>query len=195
MNQRRILTLCLVLIGICSTSYAQEFIKNAGFEGKKGEAKIPKKWNACSKSTTPDILPGEFDVDLVASEGDTYVGLITRDNGDLETIGQKLKFTLLKGQCYEFTMDVARSETYAGYNIPVGLKIWISTSSCTSEQLIFHSKSIESNSWEEVKVRFTPNSDMSFIRISPVSVSGLYFNYKGNILIDNISVLNTCSRS
>lgn len=175
--------------------HAQLVINNPSFEDKPREAAVPSDWMACSKKTTPDILPGEFDVETSPAEGNTYVGLITREVGEQEVIAQKLDFVLKENQCYEFSFDVARSDTYASYNIPVGLKIWISSASCVSQQLIYHAKKIESTDWVQTRVRFTPVEDMRYIKISPVPASGLYFDYNGNVLLDNISVFNMCSRT
>jgi len=167
---------------------------NASFEGEPRDATIPRGWFICKEGTTPDILPGPWGVYTEASHGETYVGLITRENGSWEAIGQRLTDKLSKGQCYEMTLDIARSETYADYHDPISLRIWIGRSKCDRDQLILETKPVRHTEWRTQDIRFVPESDMHYILIEAFYKEGP-FSYKGNILIDNISVIQHCPRS
>ena len=118
----------IVLILFCciwsSGLQAQIYLNNASFEGEPQDATVPVGWFPCARGTTPDILPGPWGVTTESSDGDTYVGLITREDGTWESIGQRLKSPVKPRECYTFTLDLAHSDTYSGYNNPLKLRIW-----------------------------------------------------------------------
>jgi hypothetical protein len=168
-------------------------LNNASFEDDPADATVPMGWFACAQGTTPDILPGFWGVYNEASDGDTYLGLITRENGTYESIGQRFKQILKKGECFSFTLDLALSDQYAGYGYPIYLRIWISDHQCEMEQLIFKSKKITSENWQKHKVEFKPKTNVEYIKIEAF-YSDDKFSYQGSILIDNISPIIRCNR-
>jgi len=175
-------------------SVAQITISNASFEGEPSDASMPAGWYAESYGTTPDILPGYWGVYNEASEGDTYLGLITRSDGSFESIGQRLEKALQKNTCYRFALDLAFSDNYSGFNKPLHLKIWISDSKGKRQQLIYKSKKISNQEWEKHSVEFTPNEESNYI-IFDAFINKEPTNYKGNILIDNITFVSMCNRA
>ncbi len=176
-----------------NVSLAQQQLRNSSFEDEPADATMPMGWFACEDATTPDILPGYWGVYAEANDGDTYVGLITRGNGTFEAIGQRLPEKLEKGGCYEFSLDLAHSDNYSGYNKPVKLRIWLGDKKCQRDQMIFESKTIDNADWESFKVDFKPTSNSKYIFLEAY-YQYEQFNHKGNILIDNISVIADCSR-
>ena len=169
-------------------------VLNASFEGEPRDATIPRGWLICTEGTTPDILPGPWGVYTEASHGETYVGLITRENGTWEAIGQKLTEKLQANQCYEMSLDVARSDTYADYNDPIRLRVWCGRSKCDRDQLILESDFIRNTEWQTLEWQFTPKSDMQYILLEAFYREGS-FSHRGNILLDNISPILRCARS
>jgi len=167
---------------------------NASFEGEPRDATIPRGWMICTEGTTPDILPGPWGVYTEASQGETYVGLITRENGTWEAIGQKLTEKLMDGQCYEMSLDVARSDAYANYNDPIKLRVWCGKSKCDRTQLILETNFIRNTEWETIDIRFTPKSNMQYILFEAFYRDGS-FSHRGNILLDNVSSILRCARS
>lgn len=172
---------------------AQNILQNSSFEDEPADATMPQGWFACTEGTTPDILPGYWGVYAEASEGDTYVGLITRGNGTFESIGQRIPEKLEKGGCYEFSVDLAHSDNYSGYSKPVKLKIWLGDKKCKRTQMVFESKTITSEEWETFKIEFTAESNSKYIFFEAF-YSYDRFDHKGNILIDNVSEIVYCSR-
>ncbi|HKK88134.1 MAG TPA: hypothetical protein VJ917_04740 [Saprospiraceae bacterium] len=169
--------------------------RNAGFEGNPGKVSNPLFWRSCSNQSTPDLLPGIFDVETQPFEGGSYVGLITRSNGQKEDIYQELSEPFEKGQCYQFSLRVARSATYLDHNTPVGLKVWLGSGPCLRSQLIHHEKMIKNLDWEEVEIQFTADKKMRYILFEPSSAPGLFFDYPGNVLLDDLSQIESCNRS
>lgn len=176
------------------TQAAQEapiFLQNASFEGEPQDATMPVSWFECSKNTTPDILPGPWGVYTESSEGETYIGLITRGDGSSESIGQRLSAPLEPKSCYEFTMDLAHSKTYSGYNGTLKLRVWAGASRGKRDQLIKETDFIEHTDWESYKFSIFPKRTLNYIIIEAFYKEGP-FSHQGNILIDNISVLKKC---
>lgn len=175
---------------------AQIYLNNASFEGMPMDASVPVGWFPCNNRTTPDILPGPWGVILEASEGETFVGLITREDGSFETIGQRLKEPLNAGECYLFSLDVGHSNTYAGsrYAAPLKLRVYIGPTRGSKEQLIYESDFIEEEEWTKVAIKFNPKKIAQFIRLEAFYQDGP-FSYRGNILIDNISAIQKCIRA
>ncbi len=167
---------------------------NASFEGEARDATVPRGWLVCTEGSTPDILPGVWGVYNEASHGDTYVGLITRENSTWESLGQRLTEKLLEGRCYQMSLDVARSDTYSGYHDPIKLRIWCGKSKCERDELILETDFIRSLEWQKIEVRFTPKADMDYILFEAFIKDGT-FSHQGNVLIDNISAIVQCGRS
>ena len=169
-------------------------INNASFEGEPQDATVPVGWFECAPGTTPDILPGPWGVHLESSEGDTYMGLITRRDGSYESVGQRLSKTLKAKECYAFTLDLAHSETYSGYNAAIKLRIWGGKTHCAKDQLLKETDFIKNTDWETHSVRFSPKQDINYIIIEAYYKDGR-FSHQGNVLIDNISPIKSCIRA
>ncbi len=174
-------------------SAAQSFI-NPSFEGEPQEAFVPVGWTPCSPQTTPDIFPGVWGVNMDPAEGDTYLGLITRADGSNESIGQRIPITLEKDRCYTFSFFLNASDTYAGFNQAIQCRLWLGSSSCQREQLIFESEPISSPYWKKRSIRFYPDKKHKFLIIEagfPTSDQ----KARGNILLDGLSQILPCDRT
>jgi hypothetical protein len=192
---RFLLLICLFPLVAFSQKQANPiYWQNASFEGEPQDATVPIGWLACEPFTTPDILPGFWGIFQEASEGETYVGLITRENGTWESITQRLPRTINRGDCYTFTLDLAHGVTYSGYNQTLKLRIWGSTNKCTKNQLLFESPLIDHPEWRPYRVEFTAKQPVRYILIEAFYQEGS-FRRKGNILIDNLSPLRWCPRA
>lgn len=170
------------------------YLNNASFEGTPQDATVPAGWFPCELGTTPDILPGFWGVYQEASEGETFVGLITREDGSWESIGQRLSKPLKAEGCYAFSIDVAHSNTYASYNKPLKIRIWGGTQKCVKAQLLLETDFIKDADWEKYEVDFTARQDLNYILIEAYYKEG-GFSYRGNALIDNISPIKKCVRA
>lgn len=189
----------LILLYICSSfaflSTAQIQLDNASFEGEPQDATVPVGWFPCAPGTTPDILPGYWGVYNESSEGDTYIGLITRRDGSFESIGQRLPTPLERKECYAFTIDLAHSDTYSGYDGPLNLRIWGGQKKCALDQLLWETiEPIEEEDWATFNIQFIPKKTINYIVIEAFHKEG-NLPYEGNILIDNISVIKKCARA
>lgn len=171
-------------------------VTNGSFEGENSTAAtMPQGWIPCRAGTTPDILPGSWGVYTIPSHGQSYVGLITRDDGSFEAIGQRLTTPLAQGECYSFTLDLAHSKTYSGYNLPIRLRIWAGTKACAKDQLLWESDLIYNQKWQTHEVRFTAKNTYRYIIIEAYFAPGVFVKYRGNVLVDHISDILRCDRA
>ena len=192
----RIFLLLLTTILTSSILVAQSIqLANASFEGEHADATMPQEWSACQQGSTPDILPGSWGVYLEPFEGTSYIGLITREDGSYESIGQKLNTPIQAKGCYRFTVELAHSNTYANYNLPIRLRIWGATSRCSKDQLLVDSPSIKHLDWKTYELEFVSEVEYPYIIIEAFYAKGVYFPYRGNILVDGISIIKTCPRA
>lgn len=170
----------------------QIHLVNPSFEEEPADATMPMGWWLVEYGTTPDILPGFWGVYTDASQGETFIGLITREDGSWEAIGQRLTSSLKKNMCYTFTIDVAHSEEYVGYNIPITLRVWIGSSKKSKDQLVYKSELIDWKEWKTIKIDFNPDADYRYIIFEAYAPASR--NTGGNILLDNISAISLCNR-
>jgi len=191
--QKILLTAVFTVFGVV-WGMTQIYLENASFEGDPRDATVPVGWHPCEAGTTPDILPGPWSVYLEASEGETFVGIITREDGSWESIGQRISSPLRPRECYSFKMDLAHSKTYAGYDQPLRLRVWGGETKCRKDQLLLETKMINNTDWETYEVQFYAKKTLNYIVIEAFYKDG-YFSYKGNILIDNITPIKKCIRA
>ncbi len=145
--------------------------------------------------STPDILPGFWGVYNESSEGNSYIGLITREDGTWENIGQRIRGGVKKDECYKFQIDVAHSDTYEGYNLPIRLRIWGGTTRCSKDQLLGEIGPVKNSEWQTHDVQFYAKQKINYIILEAYYMKGLMTPYKGNVLIDNITEMTPCIRA
>ena len=183
-------TLCTGQLGL-----GQILLDNPSFEGEPKDATTPIGWLECEKGTTPDILPGFWGVYLQPYDGETYVGLITRSNGTWEAIGQRLKASLKKDDCYQISLELAYSPAYAGYNEPIKFRLWGGGERCEEAQLLGETDPVTNTDWKLFSFEFTPNKNIRYLIFEAYYDTSKKYTHNGNILIDNISPVRTCPRA
>jgi gliding motility-associated-like protein len=183
-------TLFITLFSVfqfCSISLlAQVKFTNPSFESSPVTGIAPTGWFACHSLSTPDVQPGQFSVNTPASQGKTYVGLVCREDGTNEAIGQKLNFSLQAGYCYAFFLDLAYSDQYQGYNQTALLRIWGADGSCDKKELLWTSPAINHFNWKTYRAILSPAASYSNLVIEVYYLPSKG-SYRGNILIDNLS--------
>jgi outer membrane protein OmpA-like peptidoglycan-associated protein len=179
---------------------------NPSFEDVSKSGQTPKGWYNCGwpeeQESPPDVQPGQFAVTKPPSHGNSYLGLVVRDNETWEGVGQRLSGPLEKGQCYEFTMDVCRSELYistskltgqeANYATPAKLLIWGGTGYCGKTELLYETTVITNTRWLGHTFKLMPkNGNYQYIFFEAYYKTPVLFPYNGNIMLDNASPIRT----
>ena len=202
----RQLFLALILFFFSSCLAAQIYteFRNPSFEGTPRASTVPPGWVNCGKpgETPPDIQPAEnpaqgFGVTTLAVHGDTYIGMVVRDNETWEGIGQKLSKPLEAGQNYWMTAKLARSNMYvsqsrktgntANYTEPVKLRIWTGDGFYDKRELLIDTDLIEHTSWELYEFKLQPSENANFLIFEVFYKTPSLFAYNGNLLMDDLS--------
>lgn len=177
------------------------FLENPSFEGQPSVARPPAGWYFCGEvgESPPDIHPGGFfGVDRPALDGATFVGMVVRDNGTHESIGQRLSSPLQAGMCYSFSIYAARSDIYqsisratgapANYEKPAALYIWGGFDNCGRQELLAKTPSILAGNWKLFSFSLHPGEAYTHLLIEAYfSIPGPPYN--GNVLVDLASPL------
>lgn len=148
------------------------------------------------RETPPDIHPvNAWRVTMTASDGDSYLGMVVRDNDSWESISQRIERPLLKDKCYVFTIDLARSDYYISasrltnktenYTEPSVLRIWGGTGVCGRQELLGESSTVRNSNWETFEFEFNPGSNLNYVTLEAFYKVPVLFPYNGHILIDN----------
>ena len=184
----------IALMALAHMTYSQIYLENASFEGDPQDATVPVGWHPCEAGTTPDILPGPWGVYTEPSDGETFVGVITREDGSFESIGQRLKVPMKAKECYTLKLDLAHSETYSGYDKPLKVRIWGCQTKCAKDQLLAETNFIDHTDWETYEFQFFAKKTLNYILIE-AHYTDSSFSYRGNVLIDNIMPIKKCIRA
>jgi hypothetical protein len=184
-------------------------LANPSFEDTAQPGHTPKEWLDCgfASETPPDIHPGSgfniFNVSQKPYHGNTYLGMVTRENDTWERVGQKLKTPLEKDVCYSFCIYLMRSPNYVSqskssskevnYNNPVMLKVWGGNALCDKADLLAESPKIEATSWKKYSVIFKPHNNIDHILFEAYYDSQTKAPYIGNLLLDNLSAITPCA--
>lgn len=185
----------LVLLPYSLNAQQSVYLRNASFEDRPQEAKTPVGWESCGEYSSPDVLPGPWGVYQKAADGNTFVGLITREDLTWEMMGQRLSRPLEAETCYEFSINLARSPAYTGYNEPVRLRIWAGSNLCDKRQLLLKSVAIDHYEWKTYDFMFYTEAQYNHIIIECFYKEGSLLPYRGNLLMDGASAFATCKRA
>ncbi len=177
------------------------FLINPSFEDNPRYGYTPSGWRNCSFSneSPPDIHPvidGEFQVNQLPANGETYLGMVVRQTRTVESIGQKLSTPLEPNRCYSLDVALSRSSTFisrkrngsgtANFGEPAILRIWGGISPCGQKSLLAESPIIEHTQWLKYTFRFQPLDSLSWISLEAWFAPGSQ-PYNGNLLVDDLS--------
>lgn len=175
-------------------------LQNPSFEQDFPQAGVtPTGWINMGPETEspPDIQPGAFEVRMKAQAGKQYVGLVVRDNGTWEGIGQKLKEPLQKDSTYQFSLWLARAplmmslsrqtQKPANYNAPTILRIWGVNSKTGQTEMLGETEPVSPSVWMLYTFELKPQVDDFYeIELMAWYAPG-HKKENGNLLIDNCS--------
>lgn len=200
---------CLISFSIFSQEGEPILLKNPSFEGVPTEGSLNgpmiSGWYDCGfpNETSPDVHPkagSTFGVDTQPFDGNSYIGMVVRDNETWEKISQRLSSPLMADQCYEFTISLARSLTYesgsrtadsknktVNFATPIKLRIWGGNSICGQEEMLGESSLIINSRWLLTPFTFNPKKNYQYIIFEAYYKTPWPFPYNGNLLMDNAS--------
>lgn len=200
----------IILLALPTAAFGQGqatiYLANPSFEGIAGAGIDIPGWYNCGPGyeTPPDLQPGFFRVSTAPRNGNTYLGLVVRQTGTWESVGQRLGQPLEMNQCYEFSLDLRRDTSYmsplAGstlevkFTTPARLIIWGGNGFCHKGEVLYQSSVIIHPRWLTYNCRMSPKQgNWSHIILEAYYGTQDPFNptlplhTNGNILIDNAS--------
>lgn len=179
-------------------------LSNPSFEDMPRHSKAPRGWYDCGNpyESPPDVHPtpdASFSVSKAPFSGETYLGMVVRDNDTHEGVGQRLRSPIEGGKCYEFSLALSRSESYisisrqtdkqVNYTTPAKLRIWGGNNYCVKAELLAESSVVTNQRWLIYNFRFEPTSTHKFIMMEAFYTTPVLFPYNGHILIDSASAI------
>lgn len=200
------LSLCAFLAPLLAQEAAVPILlNNPSFEDMPRHSKAPRGWLDCGfpGETAVDVQPdpmNQFQVRKAPQQGNTYLGMVVRDNDTWERVSQQLASPLVAEQCYEMRIHLARSEVYlslsrindnqrANYVTPAKLRIWGGFGDCDQVELIGETSLVTNYRWLEYIIKLEPSQEYTHLVFEAFYNTPTLFPYNGNILVDNASAL------
>lgn len=192
-----------ILLGLLN-SQAQNpiFLVNPSFEDFPGYGRVPREWQNCTTApeSPPDthpIINGDYGVSQKPFDGQTYIGMVTRENGTTELVSQRLKHDLAPGKCYTFSIYICHSSRFQSatrtsavpqsFTQPVVLKVWGGESSCAKRELLAVSPAIQNTSWVKYDFQLNAKERLEYLTLEADYLPETKVAYNGNLLLDNAS--------
>lgn len=191
----------LLVISVHFTQ-AQDYIQlqNPSFEDAPGQGQTPMGWQNCGtgRESPPDIHASInqtfFGVNHPSYDGNTYLGMIVRENDTWEAIGQKLSVPMQGSECYVFNIYLARSGDYKSpstfskdpidYKKPAIVTIWGGYDYCDRAELLAQSPPIKNFDWQDYQFFFQPTKTYTHFIIEAYFDGNEGVAYNGNVLVD-----------
>ncbi|MEM1323032.1 MAG: OmpA family protein [Bacteroidota bacterium] len=214
MISRSIIVFSLALLGsLGNILHAQKDVialGNPSFEDRphvgRNDRMAPRGWYDCGAygESAPDVQPSPnpnelfFAVTTPAQDGNTYMGMVVRQNETWEGVGQRLSRVLEGGKCYTFSLNLAKSDRYLSpdprnqelminHSKPVKIRVWGGNTYCGQRELLDETPLINHSDWRQYDFRFEPVGTYSYILIEAFYKQPTLIPYNGNVLVDNAS--------
>lgn len=182
-----------------SQNEAPILLVNPGFEDVPKAGEAPTGWFECGApgETPPDIQPGYFSVAKPPQQGNSYLGLVVRDNETVEGVSQRLSRPLEANKCFTWSLQLCRSELYlspsktapqtenVNYTTPVKLRVWGGSGYCNKKELLAETSAVQNTRWLQYDFRLQPKQTHTYIFIEAYYKTPVLFFYNGNIMVDN----------
>lgn len=194
----------LLLSSSCLLGQDEIFLYNPSFEDAPKLSQVPIGWYDCnapgnSPVDTHPVPYGSFEVTAPAAHGNTYVGMVVRENNAVEAIGQRLVEPLKKGRVYVFEIFLARSPKYISgsfstttsinYDTPCKLRILGGDAYCDRKELLAESELVVKEQWVNQQFIFRPKEDYNYLVFEAFYKDAIASAYNGNILLDGATTI------
>jgi gliding motility-associated-like protein len=187
-----------------NTSHEQVVTSNDGFEGTPTKDIPPIGWNNCSDGhSSVDTQPGFFNDHTPASEGQSYISIVTREinpPGTIETVWSNLLTPFEISKEYLLSFDLARSHEFYGtvgftdyyFDNPCILQIIGFNGDCAAPQdseMLWQSDVLNNYNWQTYIATFKPSkATFNNIAIRPNFIApGVIKN--SVVYIDNLKLI------
>lgn len=152
-------------------------------------------------SSPPDIHSAEtryFNVEHAPQDGNTFLGLVVRDNKTWECVMTKLKAPLYPDQSYRLDLYAGQSPKYYSrtsyppyqkkFTRPVIIRVWGGHGDSAEEQLLGQTEPVDHIEWRLYSFSFRPPEEFDHILIEAYYIPESKKPYAGHVLIDNLKL-------
>ena len=173
---------------------------NPSFEGTAGPKLVPGGWESHSfeGQSPPDTHPCNCGgVKQVAAEGETYLGLLVKEENVWQSVGQATAQVLEAGYRYRFSVQACRSYRYLHLEASTGLlenhgravilRLWGGTYQEPFKYLLSETTAIEDQEWTSYDFAFRLEYPVNYLTFEAYFESGTEEAYNGNVLIDDLA--------
>jgi gliding motility-associated-like protein len=188
-----------LILGLTEGEALGQYFINPSFEGTPGISTVPPAWEPFDPSATPDTEPLPCD-HFPASDGDTYLTLVTRGTGSGsggtgENVVTSLLLPIEQGKYYRLSVDLVSrddlghfswEEGFIAYTFPVVLRIHASAGGSVKGELLAESEAITNHVWENYSFILVPQSVSTSLIMEVATVSGS--PGWGNLLLDRLEM-------
>ena len=163
-------------------------------------------WRDCGailfpRNSPPDINGADtkyWNVNIKPDHGKTFLTLAVREDESYEIISQQLTGTLKKDVCYQFSLSLAKSDSYQSptrsssgqnrdFTEPAVLRLFGGQSMCDSQEMLVVSEPVDNSDWETYEFKIKPKRDYTHISLQAFFVTPVIHGYNGHICLDNAS--------
>jgi len=193
-------TIILTFLPVIGLSQSANLLKNGSLEdsrSKQGEWIFPK-----IKNNHPDAFYAFaeklWNVDKQPYDGSWYTGLVVRDDGSFEVLGQKLKNRLVANKKYLVSLYLCTSTKMTsfsplsnGQEVSFGkaLNVRISIgNSYKMSRIILETGAVTNEEWMEYTFEIQPDVDVKCFWIESAHLTGYEGAYNGNVFVDMVSL-------
>lgn len=163
-------------------------IQNGSFEGPNQPNVSPPNWTPCMPGQTPDTQPGSWGVNIVASEGNSYLGLVHNvPTNWQEGASQQLLQPMAQNTQYNCSIDLS-GHLADESNAPVELVIWGGFNDCAQNEILWNSGDVPDFVWTSYSIQFTPSDNYTHIMLQINALTDV----STYILVDNFNCENLC---
>ena len=209
MHSTSVFTLLLCLFGISGSLSGQQqiiYLDNPSFEDTPQHSTPPSAWDdqGFAGQSPTDIHPnGDFGVYQEPIHGNSYLGMVVRENETYEGIGQELRVTMKGGQCYQMEIAVAKSKYYlsptakkpdefTNYSTSCVLRVLGSSADSEEIEVLARIGPVMDYNWEYYLIDLMPTRDCDYLYLEAFYEEPVMFPYNGNILVDDLSPIVPC---
>jgi len=217
----------IVFVPFFGESQDSIYLRNPSFEGKAELAIVPPGWiyQGFPGETPPDLLPYRgnyayltmsddgvqtvhstewgFGVNLRPFDGETFLGMVTRDNETWESLAQELSRPLTPDTCYTFSLQLASSaayhslsrrfETPQNYDHPTRLVVHSVDQRGQIIELLGATPPVDHPVWQPYTLILRPNQQVQTLKLSAWYAGDSIT--AGNVLVDAIGPIIPCACS
>lgn len=194
--------LFLFTTSFCAFSQTSEYVNNPSFEDVEKSGASPKGWYDCGfdDESPVDVHSSQSDfwgVKEYPADGNSFVGMVFRDNDTYEGISAKLIYPLLRDSTYRLTISVKQSPSYisssrinqdqtVNFDSPAQLEIWGGNRFCQMDLQLEVSAPITVGDWQELTFYITLPKDINYLSLFVDRTDP--YDENGHILIDNLTL-------